>query len=62
MMEVITLSWTTLLPVVPVMIFAGLVHGALGLGFPMVATPLIALFVDVRIAIVITLLPTAVVT
>ena len=61
MMEVITLSWTTLLPVVPVMIFAGLVHGALGLGFPMVATPLIALFVDVRIAIVITLLPTAVV-
>ena len=61
MMEVITLSWATLLPVIPVMIFAGLVHGALGLGFPMVATPLIALFVDVRVAIVITLLPTAVV-
>lgn len=60
-MELVTLSWTTLLPVIPVMIFAGLVHGALGLGFPMVATPLIALFVDVRIAIVITLLPTAVV-
>lgn len=60
-MEVVTLSWATLLPVIPVMIFAGLVHGALGLGFPMVATPLIALFVDVRIAIVITLLPTAVV-
>ena len=60
-MDVITLSWATLLPVIPVMIFAGLVHGALGLGFPMVATPLIALFVDVRVAIVITLLPTAVV-
>lgn len=60
-MDVISLSWAALLPVIPVMIFAGLVHGALGLGFPMVATPLIALFVDVRVAIVITLLPTAVV-
>ena len=60
-MDVITLSWATLLPVVPVMIFAGLVHGALGLGFPLVVTPLIALFVDVRVAIVITLLPTTVV-
>lgn len=60
-MEVITLSWSTLLLVAPIMIFAGLVHGALGLGFPMVATPMIAIFVDVRVAIVITLLPTAVV-
>lgn len=49
------------LPVIPVMVFAGLVHGALGLGFPMVATPIIAVFVDVQLAIVITLLPTAVV-
>ena len=61
MIEVITLSWATLLPFIPVMFFAGLVHGALGLGFPMVATPIIALFVDMRVAIVITLLPTAVV-
>lgn len=61
MTEAITLSWMALLPVIPVMIFAGLVHGALGLGFPLVATPIIAVFVDVRLAIVITLLPTAVV-
>jgi len=61
MTEVITLPWATLLATIPIMIFAGLVHGALGLGFPLIATPLIALFVDVRIAIVITLLPTAVV-
>ncbi len=37
---------------------SGLVHGTLGLGFPLVATPLLALFVDVRSAIVLTLLPT----
>ena len=41
-----------------VMLFAGTVHGALGLGFPMVATPLIAILFDVRLAILLTLLPT----
>ncbi len=44
--------------VVAVMIFAGLVHGALGLGLPLVSTPLLALMTDVRSAILITLLPT----
>jgi len=44
-----------------VMIFAGLVHGTLGLGFPLMATPLLALFLDLKIAILLTLLPTAVV-
>ena len=38
---------------------AGLVHGTLGLGFPVVATPLLALTLDLRTAIVLTLLPTA---
>ena len=37
---------------------AGLVHGTLGMGFPVVATPLLALLVDVRTAILLTLLPT----
>jgi len=37
--------------------FAGLVQGALGLGFPIVATPLIALFTDIRTAIIVVLLP-----
>ncbi len=36
----------------------GLVHGALGIGFPMVSTPIIALATDVRTAILLTLLPT----
>ena len=37
---------------------AGVIHGAIGLGFPMIATPLIAIFLDVRLAILVTLLPT----
>ncbi len=41
-----------------IILFAGLVHGTLGLGFPLVATPLLALFMDVRSAILVTLLPT----
>jgi len=43
---------------IPAILIAGLVHGAFGLGFPMVATPLLALFTDVLTAMLITLLPT----
>ena len=55
------LSIEYLLVAMVIMPFAGLIHGTLGVGFPMVATPLLALVLDVRIAILITLLPTAVV-
>jgi hypothetical protein len=41
-----------------IVFLAGLVHGTLGFGFPMVATPLLALATDVRSAILLTLLPT----
>jgi hypothetical protein len=51
-------SLTTLAFFTAIILFAGLVHGTLGLGFPLMATPLLALFVDVRSAILITLLPT----
>ncbi len=34
------------------------VHGTLGIGFPLVATPIIALAIDVRTAIIILLIPT----
>jgi len=47
------LAWIAL-----VMLFAGLVQGTLGFGFPFVATPLIALASDMRIAIMAVLLPT----
>lgn len=44
--------------VLAAMAFAGLVHGTLGLGFPLVATPIVAAMFDVRTAILLTLLPT----
>jgi len=47
-----------LFAMVGVMLFAGLVHGTLGLGFPMVATPMLATMMDVRAAILVTLIPT----
>ncbi len=43
--------------IVVVMIAAGFVQGALGVGFPMVATPLIALVTDLRTAVIVVLLP-----
>jgi uncharacterized membrane protein YfcA len=41
-----------------VILLAGLLQGALGFGFPFVATPLIAMVSDMRTAIVVVLLPT----
>jgi uncharacterized membrane protein YfcA len=42
-----------------VVIVAGFVQGALGLGFPIVATPLIAIATDIRTAVIVVLLPCA---
>lgn len=39
--------------------FSGLVHGTIGIGFPLIATPLLSLVFDVRVAIMLTLFPTA---
>ena len=36
---------------------AGVAHGISGFGFPLISTPLVALFTDVRTAVVMTLLP-----
>lgn len=41
-----------------IVLLAGLGHGVLGLGFPLLATPLLAIFLDIRSAVLITLLPT----
>jgi len=56
--SLLQLDWSLLIVVLIIILFAGLVHGTLGLGFPMVATPVLAIFFDVRTAILITLLPT----
>lgn len=52
-----SLSIVVLLWIVAVMALAGFVQGALGLGFPIVATPLIALTTDMRSAVILVLLP-----
>lgn len=46
------IAWITL-----VLLLAGVLQGALGLGFPTVATPLIAVATDLRTAFIIVLLP-----
>ncbi len=38
--------------------FAALFHGSIGTGFPMIATPLLALITDLQTAIILTLVPT----
>src|SRR3970040_603244 len=39
-------------------VFGGFFQGALGFGFPFVATPMVAMVVDMRTAIIMVLLPT----
>jgi uncharacterized membrane protein YfcA len=58
MTSLLQFDWTILLVIVATMLLSGLVHGTLGLGFPMMATPVLASMTDVRSAILITLLPT----
>ena len=58
MFSLLQFDGPVLFAVLGVMLFAGLVHGTLGLGFPMVATPILATMMDVRSAILVTLLPT----
>ena len=58
MISLLHFDGLVVLAIIAVMLFAGLIHGTLGLGFPMVATPMLATMMDVRSAILITLLPT----
>ena len=39
------------------LLFAAFVKGATGLGFPLIATPMVALLLDIRIAVTILILP-----
>lgn len=54
--DTLSIGWLAVFALV--MVFGGLVHGTLGLGFPVVTTPLLSLVLDVRSAILVTLLPT----
>ena len=51
------LSWVIVGWAALVLAFAGMVQGALGLGFPMLATPMIAAVTDMRTAVILVLLP-----
>jgi len=51
-LSVATLIWAAL-----ALALAGFVQGALGLGFPMLATPMIAAVTDMRTAVILVLLP-----
>jgi uncharacterized membrane protein YfcA len=42
----------------PILLLAAFVHGAFGFGFPLVSTPLLVLFMDMRSAVLLTLIPT----
>lgn len=57
-MPIETLSAGLIAWIVLVVLAAGLIQGALGFGFPFVATPLIAMVTDMRTAIIAVLLPT----
>jgi uncharacterized membrane protein YfcA len=48
--------------VVAVIALAGLTHGVIGIGFPLVATPLLTLAFDIKVAVFFILLPTVAVT
>ncbi len=42
---------------VAISLFAGIAHGVSGFGFPLISTPVVAMFTDVRSAVLLTLLP-----
>ncbi len=43
-----------------IFIFSGFIHGLLGFGFPMIATPLLSVFLSMKEAVLLTLFPTLV--
>ncbi len=53
------IEFSVAIAVVLIVGFSGLVHGTIGIGFPLIATPLLSLVFDVRVAIMLTLFPTA---
>ena len=56
-----THDWFMLLALVALLIVAALAHGALGFGFPLISTPIVAMFSDMKTAIFLTLFPNIVI-
>lgn len=53
----IALSWPLWCAAAATFLFAGITQGALGFGFPAIATPILVLLTDVKTAIILNLLP-----
>jgi uncharacterized membrane protein YfcA len=51
----LTSPWMAL--VVLILIVAGLAHGTMGFGFPLISTPMIAMVTDIRTAVLVSLVP-----
>ena len=60
--SILTLPWWGIAWVAAVMLLGGFAHGAIGFGFPLVATPLLTLVLDIKTAILVSLMPTMVLT
>ena len=58
MSEIELLLSDHLIIILPILGAASIVHGLLGIGFPLLSTPLIALLTDVRTAMLLLLIPT----
>ncbi|MDD2639549.1 MAG: sulfite exporter TauE/SafE family protein [Arcobacteraceae bacterium] len=52
------LSFEFLIALGLILFISGIFHGTIGFGFPMIATPLLALFTDIQTAIMFTIIPT----
>ncbi|MFA7084817.1 MAG: sulfite exporter TauE/SafE family protein [Arcobacteraceae bacterium] len=55
------MSYELILIITATLFVAGILHGSIGFGFPLIATPIIALFTDMQTAIFFTLIPTVLV-
>jgi uncharacterized membrane protein YfcA len=42
---------------IAIIVLAGLAHGMIGFGFPLISTPLVALLIDIKTAVLVTVLP-----
>ena len=51
-------SYQALAIIALITFFAAFIHGSIGFGFPLIATPLLALITDIHTAIILTLIPT----
>lgn len=51
------LTTTTLFLIIVTLLFSSFVHGVVGFGFPLYATSIIAILIDIKLAIILTVIP-----